>query len=128
MTAKELLFGRKSPEVRTHLGKAQTIAEKELDESSCGISFHLPEEPNYEALRLHQIAQAEKYEAFHASASGLFAEETAAILNGYLAQLEEAYCRYLESLTTTHAAQLHTMKLNALDEASSTQQEKGTTK
>ncbi len=127
MAVKELLFGRKAPKVRTHLGKAQTIAEKELDESSCGISFHLPVEPDYEALRLRQVAQADAYEAFHASASGLFSEETAAVFGGYLAQLEEAYCRYLESITTTHAGQLHTMKLNALDEASSIQ-EKGTTK
>ena len=78
MTIKELIAGRKSPEVPTHFGKGQVVSEKELRRPSFGIGFDLPAEPDYEALRDRQIAQSGRYEAFHSSGTGIFAEETAA--------------------------------------------------
>lgn len=50
MTIKELIAGRKSPEVPTHFGKGQVVSEKELRRPSFGIGFDLPAEPDYEAL------------------------------------------------------------------------------
>ena len=116
MTIKELIAGRKSPEVSTHFGKGQVVSEKELHKAFCGIGFELPAEPDYEALRDRQITRSGMYEAFHSSGTGIFAEETAALLDLHLAQIEEAYCRYLEALTTTYAAELHVMKQGALGE------------
>ena len=118
MTIKELIAGRKSPEVPTRFGKGQVVAEKELCKPSFGIGFDLPAEPDYEALRNRQIAQSGRYEAFHSSGTGIFAEETAALLDLHLAQIEEAYRRYLEALTTTYAAELHVMKQGAIGEMS----------
>ena len=116
MTIKELIAGRKSPKVLTHFGKGQVVTEKELRKASCGIGFDLPAEPDYEALRDRQITRSGMYEAFHSSGTGIFAEETAALLDLHLAQIEEAYRRYLEALTTTYAAELHVMKHDALGE------------
>ena len=116
MTIKELIAGRKSPKVLTHFGKGQVVTEKELRKASCGIGFDLPAEPDYEALRDRQIARSGMYEAFHSSGTGIFAEETAALLDFHLAQIEEAYRRYLEALTTAYAVELHVMKQDALGE------------
>lgn len=52
----------------------------------------------------------------HSSGTGIFAEETAALLDLHLAQIEEAYRRYLEALTTTYVAELHVMKQDAIGE------------
>ena len=116
MTIKELIAGRKSPKVPAHFGKGQVITEKELRKASCGIGFDLPAEPDYEALRDRQIARSGMYEAFHSRGTGIFAEETAALLDLHLAQIEEAYRRYLEALTTTYVAELHVMKQDAIGE------------
>ena len=118
MTIKELIAGRKSPEVPTYFGKGQVVSEKELRKPSFGIGFDLPAEPDYEALRDRQITQSGRYEAFHSSGTGIFAEETAALLDLHLAQIEEAYRRYLEAVTTTYAAELHVMKQDAIGEMS----------
>ena len=118
MTIKELIAGRKSPEVPTYFGKGQVVSEKELRKPSFGIGFDLPAEPDYEALRDRQITQSGRYEAFHSSGTGIFAEETAALLALHLAQIEEAYRRYLEAVTTTYAAELHVMKQDAIGEMS----------
>ena len=118
MTIKELIAGRKSPEVPTYFGKGQVVSEKELRKPSFGIGFGLPAEPDYEALRDRQITQSGRYEAFHSSGTGIFAEEMAALLDLHLAQIEEAYRRYLEALTTTYAAELHVMKQDAIGEMS----------
>ena len=116
MTIKELIAGRKSPEVPTHFGKGQVVSEKELRRPSFSIGFDLPAAPDYEALRDRQIVQSGRYEAFHSSGTGIFAEETAALLDLHLAQIEEAYRRYLEALTTTYVAELHVMKQDAIGE------------
>ena len=118
MTIKELIAGRKSPEVPTYFGKGQVVSEKELRKPSFGIGFDLPAEPDYEALRDRQITQSGRYEAFHGSGTGIFTEETAALLDLHLAQIEEAYRRYLEAVTTTYAAELHVMKQDAIGEMS----------
>ena len=118
MTIKELISGRKSPKVPTYFGKGQVVSEKELRKPSFGIGFDLPAEPDYEALRDRQITQSGRYEAFHSSGTGIFAEEMAALLDLHLAQIEEAYRRYLEALTTTYAAELHVMKQDTIGEMS----------
>ncbi|WP_294163264.1 hypothetical protein [uncultured Senegalimassilia sp.] len=116
MTIKELIAGRKNREVPTHFGKGQVVSEKELRRPSFGIGFDLPAAPDYEALRDRQIVQSGRYETFHSGGTGIFAEETAALLDLHLAQIEEAYRRYLEALTTTYAAELHVMKQDAIGE------------
>ena len=118
MTIKELIAGRKSPEVPTYFGKGQVVSEKELRKPSFGIGFDLPAEPDYEALRDRQITQSGRYEAFHSSGTVIFAEETAALLDLNLAQIAEASRRYLEAVTTTYAAELHVMKQDAIGEMS----------
>ena len=118
MTIKELIAGRKSPEVPMYFGKGQVVSQKELRKPSFGVGFDLPAEPDYEALRNRQITQSGRYEAFRSSGTGIFAEEMASLLDLHLAQIEEAYRRYLEALTTTYAAELHVMKQDAIGEMS----------